>query len=402
MCFESLTRLGEALFPDKVGDMDDPKDFFISYNRADGSWAEWIAWVLEAEGYSTVVQEWDFKAGGNFIVEMDNATRQCERTVAVVSQNYLTAEFTVPEWAAQFARDPQGSGRKLVPVRVAPCDIEGLLGQVIYCDLVGLDEEAARKRLLSQLSPGRTKPAVAPSFPGRPAGAAWPAPQQPQVPAPERLWKPLGEPVQVHWRPDGMRTEYSRSTLELQSISLRQHGLEARELRELPNALAALGRQGGLFDQNEAVQAEAFEDRAEAHSSVGGGRNDGKGIAAYLDRHVVSWLPLPYGSFGSVFDEEDVKNRLIASLALHASTGLHDKGDVALAVSVEPITMLMMGRAGVTEKSSSAQFFYTMTPRSSLRIDPKESVSVSALNDQAAEVAEELVARLALRLASIR
>jgi TIR domain len=379
-----------------------PRDFFISYNKADRQWAEWIAWVLEAEEYTTVVQEWDFKPGGNFVVEMDNATKQCERTIAVLSQDYLNAEFTVPEWAAKFAQDPKGLGRKLVPVRVAPCDIEGLLGQVIYCDLVGLDEEAARKRLLSQLSPGRTKPAVAPSFPGSSTEPVFPAAQQPRVAAPGPLWTPLGQPVHVQWRADSTRSEYSRSTLELHSIPMDQQSLQARVLRDLADALSILGRQGGLFDQNEAVQAGAFEDRAEASSPGNGNRHGAKGIAAYHDRRVVTWLPLPYGNLGSVFDEEDVKNRLIASLALHANTGLHAEGEVALAVSVEPITMLMVGQAGDIERRSSEQFLYTMAPKSSLRIEPNDSVPASALGAQASEIADELTAKLALRLGSIR
>jgi len=28
------------------------KDFFISYNSADRTWAEWIAWQLEEAGYT--------------------------------------------------------------------------------------------------------------------------------------------------------------------------------------------------------------------------------------------------------------------------------------------------------------------------------------------------------------
>ncbi|MDC8974669.1 toll/interleukin-1 receptor domain-containing protein [Mycobacterium marinum] len=382
--------------------MADAKDFFISYNKADRSWAEWIAWVLEAEGYTTVVQEWDFKPGGNFVVEMDNATKQCERTLAVLSQDYLDAEFTVPEWAAKFARDPKGLGRNLVPVRVAPCDIEGLLGQVIYCDLVGLDEEAARKRLLAQISPGRTKPAVAPSFPGSAAEPAFPVSQQPRTSASQPLWTPLRDSVAVEWRSDSTRSEYSRSTLELHSIPSDQQSLEARALRDLPDALAILGRQGGLFDQNEAVKATAFEDRAEASTPGSGFRQVAKGIAAYRDRHVVTWLPLPYGDLGSVFDEEDVRNRLIASLALHAKTGLHEGGEVALAVSVEPITMLMVGQAGDIERRSSAQFLYTMAPKSSLRIEPNASVQASLLGARASEIGDELTAKLALRLGSIR
>ena len=38
-------------------------DFFVSYTSADRAWAEWIACQLEAEGYTVVVQVWDFGAG---------------------------------------------------------------------------------------------------------------------------------------------------------------------------------------------------------------------------------------------------------------------------------------------------------------------------------------------------
>ncbi|MCT7658037.1 toll/interleukin-1 receptor domain-containing protein [Mycobacterium deserti] len=308
----------------------------------------------------------------------------------------------MPEWAAKFAQDPKGLGRKLVPVRVAPCDIEGLLGQIIYCDLVGLDEEAARKRLLSQLSPGRTKPAVAPSFPGSTVEPAFPTSQLARASASRPLWTPLDQSIAVQWRADSTRSEYSRSTLELHSIPMDQQNLEARVLRDLPDALSILGRQGGLFDQNEAVQSGAFEDRAEASSPGNETRHGAKGIAAYRDRRVVTWLPLPYGNLGSVFDEEDVKNRLIASLSLHANTGLHGVGEVALAVSVEPITMLMVGQAGDIERRTSAQFLYTMASSSSLRIEPNDSVPASTLGARASEIASELTAKLALRLGSIR
>ena len=43
--------------------MDKAADFFVSYTSADRAWAEWIAWQLEAEGYTVVVQAWDFTPG---------------------------------------------------------------------------------------------------------------------------------------------------------------------------------------------------------------------------------------------------------------------------------------------------------------------------------------------------
>ena len=94
------------------------KDYFISYNRADRTWAEWIAWQLESAGYTTVLQAWDFRPGGNFVIEMQRTTAEAERTLAVLSPDYIAARFTQPEWAAAFAQDPTSEKGTLLPMRV--------------------------------------------------------------------------------------------------------------------------------------------------------------------------------------------------------------------------------------------------------------------------------------------
>jgi hypothetical protein len=45
------------------------KDFFISYNSTDRTWAEWIAWQLEEAEYTTVLQAWDFRPDSDFVFE---------------------------------------------------------------------------------------------------------------------------------------------------------------------------------------------------------------------------------------------------------------------------------------------------------------------------------------------
>jgi hypothetical protein len=55
--------------------------FFISYTGADRVWAEWIAWQLEEAGHKVKILAWDFSPGGNFVVEMQKATVECERTI---------------------------------------------------------------------------------------------------------------------------------------------------------------------------------------------------------------------------------------------------------------------------------------------------------------------------------
>ena len=131
-------------------------------------WAEWIAAELEAAGYTTFFQDWDFRPGSNFVLEMHKATALADRTIAVLSADYLDALFTQPEWAASLVQDPAGARRKLVPVRVKPGTPDGLLKPIVYADLVGLNEEDARARLLAAVSDDRPKPASVP-FPDSPA-----------------------------------------------------------------------------------------------------------------------------------------------------------------------------------------------------------------------------------------
>ena len=148
--------------------MQDPKkDFFISYNSADSHWAEWIASQLEEAGFSVVIQTWDFRPGSNFVLDMDKAAIEAERTIAVLSPDYLKARYTQPEWAAAFRRDPTGEQGLLLPVHVRECrhELKGLLGSLTYIDLVGLDETIAREKLLAGIRRERAKPPTTPSFP---------------------------------------------------------------------------------------------------------------------------------------------------------------------------------------------------------------------------------------------
>jgi hypothetical protein len=142
------------------------KDFFISYNKADRAWAEWIAWHLDEAGFTTVLQGWDFRPGSNFVVDMQHAAVEGARTIAVLSLDYLVALFTQPEWAAAFAQDPTGEKGLLLPVRVRECEIEGLLHPIVRIDLFKLEEATAKRALLDGVKRGRAKPDQKPGFPG--------------------------------------------------------------------------------------------------------------------------------------------------------------------------------------------------------------------------------------------
>ncbi len=150
-------------------------DFFVSYSPADERWATWIAWTLEAAGYRTMVQAWDFVPGTEFIEFMDRGVRESVAVIAVLSPYYLKSTYGRMEWQAALRSSPERPERKLIPIRVADCRIDGLLATVSWLDLLDIrDEGLARRQLLDRVREaldGRALGAVGrPSFP--PDGAA--------------------------------------------------------------------------------------------------------------------------------------------------------------------------------------------------------------------------------------
>ena len=142
-------------------------DYFISRTGSDSAWAVWIAWQLEATGYSVIVQDWDFKPGSNFISNMRMALDSARTTIAVYSPDYFKAgKYTEAEWTAALVRRDDGS-IPLLPVRVAIADVPRLLRPYVYVDFVGVDMDTARSRLLDAVNKDRrSKPTQEPAFPG--------------------------------------------------------------------------------------------------------------------------------------------------------------------------------------------------------------------------------------------
>ena len=165
------------------------RDFFISYTQADRAWAEWIAWVLEEDGHKVLIHAWDFVPGSNWIQGMRAGAWKAERTVAVLSPDYLASEFGTAEWEAAWAPDPLGAQRKLLTVRVKDCDRPDFLAAVVSVDLFGISEADARARLrmvVSSAIAGRAKPFEPPGFPGYERAM----PREPRFPSAQpRIWK---------------------------------------------------------------------------------------------------------------------------------------------------------------------------------------------------------------------
>ena len=119
----------------------------------------WIAWQLEANTYKVFLQDWDIRPGDNFILKMDEASAKAERTLAVLSPEYLQSYFCKLEWSAAQRRD------RLLLVRVKKAEVDGILGPSVYIDLHGTSDAVALSALLDGVKKGRAKPNKAPSLP---------------------------------------------------------------------------------------------------------------------------------------------------------------------------------------------------------------------------------------------
>ena len=116
--------------------------------------------IWKIKSYAVIIQAWDFTPGVSFLEQMDTALEEAGRTLLILTPDALSSHFVRKEWTTALKQE------RLVPVRVQECNPKGLLSTRAYIDLVGLEEEAARTRLLAELAEGRAKPDTAPVFPG--------------------------------------------------------------------------------------------------------------------------------------------------------------------------------------------------------------------------------------------
>ena len=371
------------------------RDFFISYNHGDAQWATWIAHTLEAEQYTTVLQAWDFRPGSNFVLEMQQAAERSDRTIIVLSPNFLGSQFTPPEWANALARDPQGLERRLVPVLVEQCGIPGLLRQIVYIDLVDCDETEAVQRLLAGVQPGRNKPVARPTFPGAPVRE----PTQ-LTPAREVLrWRPVQQPLDGLSRDLVFQAQAFSSATQLDVSLLPAEALrvEARRLTALQEELPAVGRQAGLFRQADGVETRLSSDFVAAWTRSDRER-DVAGILISATGQRTIWHTLPHDSMGAVFDPEDLRPRLEALLQALVRLPVEKAQEYGVALRLRPITSLSIGPVSTLGSRTSMSMPFAM--RDEIAVDALDCLRSDALEVCLSDVAEELTARLqaALRI----
>jgi len=155
-------------------------DFFLSRRGSVTEIAREVADVLIERGYKIIVQDYDFLLGDSVIERMHDGVKNARDLIILFSRDYEQSPYCRKEFTsfeAQRLRDLKE--RHIIILRCEDAPLEGLLADVIYQDLVGVEDREERKRRIiaaaerqSQAAPPPPRPFIGvppriPCFTGR-------------------------------------------------------------------------------------------------------------------------------------------------------------------------------------------------------------------------------------------
>ena len=128
---------------------------FVSFTKSDQKWAHWIAQELTALDHEPHVHDWEIRPGEDIVGWMEKRHDQADYVLCVVSPDYLNeskAPFSTLERRAALWRMVKGRKGHVLLFVVKPVTLPSLIDHLRRCDLVGLKEGEARRRIADFLS----------------------------------------------------------------------------------------------------------------------------------------------------------------------------------------------------------------------------------------------------------
>jgi tetratricopeptide (TPR) repeat protein len=125
-------------------------DIFVSFTKSDQQWAHWIAQELTALHHEPHVHDWEIGPGKDILSWMEKRHDQADYVLCVVSPDYLSedkAPFSTWERRAALWRMVKRRKGHVLLLVVKPVRLPSLIDHFRRCDLVGLREEEARRRV---------------------------------------------------------------------------------------------------------------------------------------------------------------------------------------------------------------------------------------------------------------
>ena len=126
-------------------------DFFLSYSPKDEAFARFVDDVLRQAGYSVFARFRESPTAPISWRQNDRGFDHSARVIALLSPNYLGSPGCAAEFHLAHDDDPSDDKRKLVPLLIAPTDLEPLARQIVFESLVGLSTQKAADAILSAI-----------------------------------------------------------------------------------------------------------------------------------------------------------------------------------------------------------------------------------------------------------
>jgi hypothetical protein len=207
----------------------------------------------------------------------------------------------------------------------------------------------------------------------------------------ELIWTTSKNPVPVLWRPDLLRSgtaEPPHSTLELHVIpTIMRNRIPVGRLETVGRELAELGRSREYFSPEDLT----IDSSAEVAGAIHTGRADWRGLVVHREGQRSAWGPLLRAAFGSVFERDDVANRLATQLDLLLAIELQPPDAVMLTAGLDPVGIL---RKGPIDPAAPVSLPAGLPRR--VRLAADEWVPFGPLRRSTEQAAHELTARLAV------
>lgn len=109
---------------------------FISHRGSDTTEAERLATEIRAAGHTVRLDEWELGIGDSVVAWMDDAMADARYVVVCYSDQGVTVPWMGREWMSALARQLNGHGVRLLPVRLTGGAPPALLADIKYADLV--------------------------------------------------------------------------------------------------------------------------------------------------------------------------------------------------------------------------------------------------------------------------
>ncbi|MBV9789685.1 MAG: toll/interleukin-1 receptor domain-containing protein [Chloroflexi bacterium] len=109
---------------------------FISHRASDAQLAERLSRELRDAGHQVWLDEWEIGLGDSIVERMNEGLQGAAYVVVCYSAAGVTSPWMSREWASALARQLEGHGVKILPVRLSDGPPPAILADLRYADLV--------------------------------------------------------------------------------------------------------------------------------------------------------------------------------------------------------------------------------------------------------------------------